>query len=145
MAGNPPVVRLCMETVSQSTGNQLCLTGYYIISHEGWPRETMGHMDYALIYSPQEMGYQVSEHDGNSWGCYTSWLNLINSLWPGDDVWWYRSGSTLAQVMVWCLTAPSHVGNGWDGYTSWLNLINSLLPGDGLVMLYGDRSGSTLD
>ena len=32
----------------------------------------------------------------------------INSLWPSDAMWRYRSGSTLAQVMACCLTAPSH-------------------------------------
>ena len=37
--------------------------------------------------------------------------NLINSLWPGDAIWWHRSGSTLAQVMACCLTAPSHYLN----------------------------------
>ena len=25
-----------------------------------------------------------------------------------DDTWWHRSGSTLSQVMVWSLVAPSH-------------------------------------
>ena len=35
----------------------------------------------------------------------------INSLGPNDTKWWQRSGSTLAQVMAWCLTAPSHYLN----------------------------------
>ena len=35
----------------------------------------------------------------------------INSLCPSDTIWWQRSGSTLAQVMAWCLTAPSHYLN----------------------------------
>ena len=30
----------------------------------------------------------------------------LNSLWPSDAIWWHRSGSTLAQVMAWFLTAP---------------------------------------
>ena len=33
---------------------------------------------------------------------------LMNSLWPRDASWWNRSGTTLAQVMVCCLTATSH-------------------------------------
>ena len=41
------------------------------------------------------------------WQCLHSNLSF-NSLWPGDDIWWHRSGSTLVQVMAWCLTAPSH-------------------------------------
>ena len=35
----------------------------------------------------------------------------FNSLWPSDAIWRQRSGSTLAQVMAWCLTAPSHYLN----------------------------------
>ena len=32
----------------------------------------------------------------------------VNSLWPGDAIWLQRSRSTLAQVIVCCLTATSH-------------------------------------
>ena len=35
----------------------------------------------------------------------------VNSLWPNDAIWRQRSGSTLAQVMACCLTAPSHYLN----------------------------------
>ena len=35
------------------------------------------------------------------------WI-VINSLWPSDAIWWQGSGTTLAQVMACCLTAPSH-------------------------------------
>ena len=45
----------------------------------------------------------------------TSSGQWINSLWPSDAIWWQRSGSTLAQVMACCLTAPSHYLN-----QSWL-------------------------
>ena len=38
-------------------------------------------------------------------------LEAINSLWPIITIWWYRSGSTLDQVMACCLTAPSHYLN----------------------------------
>ena len=41
---------------------------------------------------------------------YCSW-ELLNSLWPSDAIWRHRSGSTLAQVMACCLTAPSHYLN----------------------------------
>ena len=40
----------------------------------------------------------------------------LNSLWPSDAIWRHRSGSTLAQVMACCLTAPSHYLN-----QCWLN------------------------
>ena len=35
----------------------------------------------------------------------------VNWLRPSDAIWWHRSGSTLAQVMACCLTAPSHYLN----------------------------------
>ena len=37
----------------------------------------------------------------------------VNSLRPSDTIWRHRSGSTLAQVMACCLTAPSHYLNQW--------------------------------
>ena len=36
------------------------------------------------------------------------WFNWLR---PSDVIWRHRSGSTLAQVMVCCLTAPSHYLN----------------------------------
>ena len=39
----------------------------------------------------------------------TPWY--LNSLWPSDTIWRQRSGSTLAQVMACCITAPSHYLN----------------------------------
>ena len=42
----------------------------------------------------------------------------FNSLWPGDAIWWHRSGSTLAQVMACCLMAPSHYLNQYWLVTS---------------------------
>ena len=38
-------------------------------------------------------------------------LTTLNTLWPSDVIWRYRTGSTLAQVMACCLTAPSHYLN----------------------------------
>ena len=38
-------------------------------------------------------------------------IHDVNSLWPGDAIWWQRSGSTLAQVMACCLTATNHYLN----------------------------------
>ena len=36
---------------------------------------------------------------------------MFNLLWPSDTISRQRSGSTLAQVMACCLTAPSHYLN----------------------------------
>ena len=35
----------------------------------------------------------------------------FNPLWPDNAIWCHRSGSTLAQVMVFCLMVPSHYLN----------------------------------
>ena len=35
----------------------------------------------------------------------------LTHLWPSDTIWRQRSGSTLAQAMACCLTAPSHYLN----------------------------------
>ena len=50
------------------------------------------------------------------WRYSLSWCkrwaqNMFNSLWPSDAIWRQKSGSTLAQVMACCLTAPSHYLN----------------------------------
>ena len=38
-------------------------------------------------------------------------LTNLDSLWPSDAIWWQKSGSTLVQVMAWCLTPSSHYLN----------------------------------
>ena len=43
--------------------------------------------------------------------CIAFLWDAINSLWPSDAIWSHVSGSTLAQVMACCLTAPSHYLN----------------------------------
>ena len=35
----------------------------------------------------------------------------FNSLWPGDVIWWHRTGSILALVMACWLMVPSHYLN----------------------------------
>ena len=35
----------------------------------------------------------------------------VKTLQPSDTTWWHRSGSTLAQVMAWCLMAPCYYLN----------------------------------
>ena len=50
----------------------------------------------------------ISRH--GIWHCRTYNMcccSRVNSLWPSDAIWRHRSGSTLAQVMACCLTAPS--------------------------------------
>ena len=48
-----------------------------------------------------------------SWSCLIQ-MHIsydFNSWWPSDATWHHGSGSTLAQVMACCLTAPSHYLN----------------------------------
>ena len=51
-----------------------------------------------------------------SWKCcqhnsgHFVWPQCINSFWPSDTLWQHRSGS-LAQVIAYCLMAPSHYLN----------------------------------
>ena len=54
----------------------------------------------------------------------------INTLWPSDAIWRYRSGSILAQAMAWCRQAPSHYLN-----QCWL-IISQVLwhSSDGIIM-----------
>ena len=44
-----------------------------------------------------------------------------DSLWPSDGIWLHKSWPTLAQVMMWCLTASSNYFN-----QSWL-IINKIM------------------
>ena len=50
-------------------------------------------------------------HDFGWSTCIEKECDFVNSLWPSDAIWRHRSGSTLAQVMACCLTAPSHYLN----------------------------------
>ena len=48
--------------------------------------------------------------------CVKSWTStvicyFVDSLRPSDAIWRHKTGSTLAQVMACCLTAPSHYLN----------------------------------
>ena len=60
-----------------------------------------------------------SQSASNAESVSTSWCRYVPAtqcmlwlaLWPNDAIWWHRSGSTLAQVMACCLTAPSHYLN----------------------------------
>ena len=72
----------------------------------------------------------------------------INSLRPSDAIWWHRSGSTLAQVMACCLTAPSHYLNQcWlitcikNVYFHWEHWFGEALQGPSLRTRIGSDNG----
>ena len=69
---------------------------------------------------------------------------VINSLWPGDAIWWYLSGSTLAQVMACCLTAPSHYPNQYwltIGETQWQSSEGNLTRDTSSINYYSNLPG----
>ena len=51
---------------------------------------------------------QALYYNGN---IFSRHLWLFYSLWSGGAIWWIRTGSTLTQIMVCCLMAPSHYLN----------------------------------
>ena len=48
---------------------------------------------------------------------YSVLLCWLTTLLPSNAIWQHRSGSTVAQVMAWCLVASSHYLN-----QCWLNI-----------------------
>ena len=60
------------------------------------PLRTLPRLGYIVRTLPQY---------GQGWGLH------VNSLWPGDAIWWLRTGWALAQVMALCLIAPGHYLN----------------------------------
>ena len=49
--------------------------------------------------------------NNSKWKFLVPGSRFFNSLWPSGVIWRQRCGSTLAQVMKCCLTAPSHYLN----------------------------------
>ena len=78
-----------------------------------WPRVTM----YGLrSYQHQTINWSNTDlPTAKPSGIYHKEFSMkisdMNSLWPSDDTWQQRSGSTLVQVMACCLEAPSHYLN----------------------------------
>ena len=69
---------------------------------------------YHYLYVPTHLFwiYKFDNHLKWSTLCQLSPL-LSSSSWPGDVIWWHASGSTLDQIVVCCLVAPSHYLNQW--------------------------------
>ena len=65
--------------------------------------------DDLCIFLFQQLIKWISWHTINNSTFY--FTEEVNSLGPNDAIWRQRSGSTLAQVMACCLTAPSHYLN----------------------------------
>ena len=58
-----------------------------------------------LLGSPRLIAIHIHAIDGK----WSGVCLIILSLWPSGSIWWYRSGSILAQVMAWCLMTTGHL------------------------------------
>ena len=77
-------------------GNWTVVTSLYLfLTH--WPYQMVGHKLERILINM-------------IWIIHGSSAGMLG-MWPSDTIWWHRSGSTLAQVMACCLTAPSHYLN----------------------------------
>ena len=128
MAGSEPEIHLTKLAMGCMAGSEpgihlnklalICMAGSEPAIHltklamrcmaEGEPAI---HLTLALILVCWEACWYTCTRTGR---CYLhfwhdSWL--INSLWPSDAIWRYRSVSTLVQAMACCLTASSHYLN----------------------------------
>ena len=97
-------------------------TNHYL--NQCWPRSLPPYG----ITRPQWVNYvcHLSVEEWYKLQLYLTFLEInsstrFNPLKPSDAIWRHRSGSTLAQVMACCRTAPSHYLN-----QCWL-IINGVL------------------
>ena len=71
-----------------------------------WLQQSPRQPDQTACWSTDVVGLSA-----NQTVSYYGIVSEMVSLWPSDAIWRHRSGSTLAQVMACCLTAPSHYLN----------------------------------
>ena len=81
----------------------------------------------------------TSPYPSQCWLCSRSPYGItgpqwVNPLWPSDAICRHRSGSTLNQVMAFCLVAPSHylnqcwhINNKIQWYPSQVNFTKNTL------------------
>ena len=63
----------------------------------------------------------------------------FNILWPSDAIWWLKFGSTLAQIIACCLTAPSyHLNQDWLSLTHWGRVTHTCI---GNLTIIGSDNG----
>ena len=67
------------------------------------------HVSHQLRKLKNQLYQNVIQISQGPWGHIE--LISVNSLGPSDTIWWQKTGSALAQVMAFCLTAPSHYLN----------------------------------
>ena len=89
---------------------------FWLRLHSSWLLRIAVKNKSSLVQVNAIIGLSPNRWQAIAWTNVSLWLHsiyrkAINSLWPSDAIWRQRSGSTLAQVMVCCLTAPNHYLN----------------------------------
>ena len=138
--GTPQLLSTAMHRTTHSTASLLFLSGTFSMFHghntyhrshfrisrmsfqlsivTRWHRLLLAHnlivhpwIGPALIYHSKFIAYVENISIILAKLTVIKTWSTSNSLWPSDAIWWHRSGSTLAQVMACCLTAPRHYLN----------------------------------
>ena len=119
-----------MKTISKATGENKIMVPV-VLSHQhleiSYKPDMWQAIDISIYTFNKFLINLITNHSLNEWAPFMCTFQVnFNSLWPGDSTWWHSSGSTLAQVMAGCLTAPSHYLN-----QCWLLISEALwhLPG----------------
>ena len=89
------------------------INGWVNIREVGDLRHHRTHYDVTLTYIIGQHWFRwwllspslVPSHNTNQ-----SWA-IVNSWWPSDDLWCWKSWWTMVQVMACCLVAPGHYLN----------------------------------
>ena len=111
-----PVLLCCWHANTSSACSHQTFTNENMLDN-WWDAE---HRTALSTVKPQQNGQHIaddiSEYTFRTTICILLQISLkflqwVNSMWPSDTRWRQRSGSTLAQVMACCLTAPSHYLN----------------------------------
>ena len=95
---------LMEKSTSVGSGNGLMPSGNKPLPE---PMLTLSFMMPYGVIRPQ----WINSHFSRCWWHHRPYIRWVNSLWPSDAIWQHRSRSTLAEVMVCCLTAAVHYLN----------------------------------
>ena len=88
----------------------VCLAEFWAAAASRCTRETSRGAAQSINQGLYDGGFTTAWWASHDDTCHIG-QEWINSLWSSDAIWWQRSGSTVAQVMACCLTAPSHYLN----------------------------------
>ena len=100
---------LCYHLIRKHCNFVNTLTHLYLIWHINdllkWVNISSG------TFSVQHQSITINNAELLAIGLLETSHWYINSLWPGDAIWWHGTRLTLDQVMACCLIATSHYLN----------------------------------